>query len=347
MFKVGDKWITEKDIRRIKENKDNYDLFEGEHWEVFKYDTIARLKLGFQVTDDGFFTNMINGEMVSTGVNAESFFISENILGECTGTYTTLMLSETPELTSETNQAFIYEMSYDVGFHDMLLESANRQSAIGWAAVKTRLVDDEIEIELLDNEHIFIIPQSDNRNKIDYILYAYKIEEETSNKKTVTLVNEEHYADKIIYVNYLIENDTIKAILPQIADGTHPERHYEDSYSWEENTTGYRLIQILNNTKSDGILADTDYTDTAVSSQREYAVRSTQTAISMDKTLNPTLQAPEGLFTKNPRTGKMEANIVGKAIPTAEGDKEVKYVEYNGNYDIIKEIQCFHHERSC
>ena len=178
MFKVGDKWITEKDIRRIKEDKDNYDLFEGEHWEVFKYDTIARLKLGFQVTDEGFFTNMMNGKTISTGVNAESFFISENILGECTDTYTTLMLSEIPELTSETNQAVVDKMADDVGFHDVLLEAANRQSAIGWAAVKTRLVDDEIEIELLDNEHIFIIPQSDNRNKIDYILYAYKIEED-------------------------------------------------------------------------------------------------------------------------------------------------------------------------
>ena len=34
MFKVGDKWITEKDIRRIKEDKDNYDLAEYRDWET-------------------------------------------------------------------------------------------------------------------------------------------------------------------------------------------------------------------------------------------------------------------------------------------------------------------------
>ena len=64
MFNIGDKWITGEQERNIIEMERNKEIFEGEHWEVFKYDTIARLKLGFQVTDEGFFTNMLNGKMV-------------------------------------------------------------------------------------------------------------------------------------------------------------------------------------------------------------------------------------------------------------------------------------------
>lgn len=339
MYKVGDKWITEHQERNIIEMERNKEIFEGEHWEVFKPDVISRLKLGYQVSEEGYFQNMLNGKVVSTGVSAESFFVSENMLGECTDTYTTLMLTEMPKIISESNQAWVDDTIKNTKLHDTLVAAANNQSCIGWAAIKTRLEDEQPEIELIDNKYIFVYPKQNNRNKIDYIMYAYKLESGEGKDKIVTLVTEEHYIDKIIYVNYLIENDTVKAIIPPVMDGEHPERRYETYYSWEENTTGNFLIHILNNSKTDGLLADTDYTDTAVTAQREYAVRATQTAISMDKTLNPTMQVPEGLFTKNPITGKSEANVIGKAIPTAEGDKEVKFIEYNGNYDIVMKYE--------
>ena len=335
VFKVGEKWITEEQIKDLKEIDRNKDIYEGEHWDVFKEATISRLKLGYQVNTDGYFTNMLNGKVVSTGVNAEDFFTSENIVGECTDTFTTLMFTEMPKLIDDNNQEWINETVKRTKFHDTLMGASAAQSYAGWSAIKTRLENNLAVIEGIDNEFVFVIPQKNNKNKIDYILYAYKLEEQTDEKTIVTLITEEHYIDKIIYVNYLIDNDTVKAIIPQVADGTHPERYYEIDYSWEENTTGDFLITIVNNNKLDGLLANSDYTETVISSQREQAIRSTQTAISMDKTLNPTMQVPENLFTTNPLTGKKEANVIGKAIPTAEGDKEVKYVEYNGHYDIV------------
>lgn len=337
MFKVGEKWITGEQIKDIAELEKLEELFEGEHWEVFKNDVISRLKLGYQVTEEGYFTNMLNGKMTSTGVNAESFFISENILGECTDTYTTLMLTDMPDIISESNQDWINETIKRTNFHDILMECANKQSYLGWAAVKSRLVDNLVEYDIIPNEYIFIVPKSDNKNKIDYILYAYKLV--SVDNKTTTLITEEHYIDKIVYINYIVENDTVKSILPMVNDGLNPERRYETYYSWEENTTGNFLISFLNNSKKDDLLGETDYNYTAITQQREFAIRGTQTAISMDKTLNPTLQVPENLFQKNPVTGKMEANVVGKAIPTAEGDKEVKYVEYDGKYSTIMDYQ--------
>lgn len=315
-----EKWITQKEKEQQRMYRNNLLLMKGKHYEVFEDDVLARLKKsGYEITG-GYFSMLSKaGTTVQSNIPVSAMFVSENLLGLATKTYRNFLFGEYPTITTDdtVKNDWIIQLGKDNEMYQKCLSGCNYQSALGFAAYKVRKDESgKVVIDKIDNEYIYFVESEESKGSLEAIDVRYVLDKNT-------LMIERHRRGNIESLKYKIKDDKIVNLL--------------ESNIIETGLDDF-AITIVHNEINDELYGDSDYTDTAISLQKEIDVRLTQTAMSLDKTQNPPMQVPKSLMRIDPQTNEEYIDIIGKAVLADNDDKDIKYVEYNGNYDTVEAI---------
>lgn len=330
MFVIGDEWIEEEEVERNTRFHKNKQLLKGKHYKVFENDILARLKKsGYEITGGFFSITSKSGASLSSNIPVSSMFVSQNLLGLATKTYRNFLFGEMPILSTEDDGQNKWLQDFIEGqeLYQKCLTGCNMQSALGWSAFRSRINDEgKVILEKVDNEYIYFNENEKNKGEIESIDIRYLIDIKDSDNKTLFV--ERYYKGSIERASYIVKGNKIIGY-KELDEGV---------LGYEETGLDDFAITIVHNELTDCMEGDSDYNESAVNLQKEIDIRLTQTAMSLDKTQNPMVQVPRSLSRVDPVTHEEYVDIIGKAIFADEDDKEVKYVEYDGNYEIVENI---------